>query len=109
MLSDTICELNQLRAEILTGVQVLADAERKWLELDSEAGKVEARAILEAQGTALDRQAVAKLKAADAKFQADLAKAELNRVRQKIKALETSLMALQSVAKLQETELKTLR
>ena len=43
---------------------------------------------------------------ADARLQRDLRKAELNRVKTKIKAIESALMALATQAKLLQSELK---
>jgi hypothetical protein len=104
-----IQELNQIRQQSEKGIQLLADAERKYLELASEADKIEATELLKAQGTVVDRQAVAKLKSLDAKFQADLAKVELNRIKSKIKHLSESQMALMAAGKLIELEWRNSR
>lgn len=104
-----IQELNQIRQQSEKGIQLLADAERKYLELASEADKIEATELLKAQGTVVDRQAVAKLKALEAKFQADLAKVELNRIKSKIKHLSESQMALMAAGKLIELEWRNSR
>lgn len=101
---QVIQELNQIRQQSEKGITLLAEAERKWLELASEADKVEATELLKAQGTVVDRQAVARLKSADAKFQADLAKVELNRIKAKIKHLSESQMAIMAAGKMIELE-----
>jgi hypothetical protein len=106
---QVIKELNQIRLQSERGVDILAEAERKWVELSSEADKLEASELLKAQGTVVDRQAIAKLKSSDARFQADLAKVELNRVKAKIKHLSESLMAVMAAGKLIEMEWRTTR
>ena len=67
---------------------------------------IEQRAFIKAQGTVADRTALARLEAADARLERDLAKAKANRVRVKIKALETSIMATATQAKLIQSEMK---
>lgn len=99
-----IQELNQIRQQSEKGIGLLADAERKYLELSSEAERIEAKALLAAQGTVVDRQALAKLASIDARFQADLAKVELNRIKSKIKHLSESQMAVMAAGKLVELE-----
>lgn len=106
---QVIKELNQIRLQSEKGVEILAEAERKWVELSSEADKVEASELLKAQGTVVDRQAIAKLKSSEARFQADLAKVELNRVKAKIKHLSESMMAVMAAGKLIEMEWRTTR
>ncbi len=106
---QVIKELNQIRLQSERGVDILAEAERKWVELSSEAEKIEASELLKAQGTVVDRQAIAKLKSSDARFQADLAKVELNRVKAKIKHLSESMMAVMAAGKLIEMEWRTTR
>lgn len=106
---QVIKELNQIRLQSERGVDILAEAERKWVELSSEAEKIEASELLKAQGTVVDRQAIAKLKSSEARFQADLAKVELNRVKAKIKHLSESMMAVMAAGKLIEMEWRTTR
>jgi len=83
---------------------LLAEAEVKYLELASAADKIEATELLSAQGTIVDRQAVAKLKAMDSRFEADLARAELNRIKAKIRHLSESQMAVMAAGKLIQIE-----
>jgi hypothetical protein len=106
---QVIKELSQIRLQSEKGVDILAEAERKWVELSSEADKIEASELLKAQGTVVDRQALAKLKASEARFKADLAKVELNRVKAKIKHLSESMMAVMAAGKLIEMEWRTTR
>lgn len=104
-----IKELERIRQQSEKGIELLAEAERKYLELSSTAEKVEATELLQAQGTVVDRQAVAKLKSSDARFEADLAKVELNRIKSKIKHLSESMMAVMAAGKLVEMEWRTTR
>lgn len=106
---QVIRELEKIRQQSEKGIEILADAERKWLELEAAAEKLEASELLKAQGTVVDRQAIAKLKSADARFEADLAKVELNRIKNKIKHLSESMMALMAAGKLIEMEWRTTR
>ena len=104
-----IKELERIRSQSEKGIELLAQAEVKYLELASEADKIEATELLKAQGTVVDRQAVAKLKSSEARFEADLAKVELNRIKSKIKHLSESMMAVMAAGKLVEMEWRTTR
>jgi len=104
-----IRELERIRQQSEQGIALLAEAERKYLELASAADKVEATELLKAQGTVVDRQAIAKLKALDVRFEADLAKVELNRIKSKIKHLSESQMAIMAAGKLVELEWRQTR
>ena len=73
-------------------------------DLASAADRVEATELLSAQGTIVDRQAVAKLKAMDVRFEADLAKVELSRIKAKIRHLSESQMAVMAAGKLIQME-----
>ncbi len=75
-------------------------------EAENRLDLIEQRAFIKAQGTVADRTALARLEAADARLERDLAKAKANRVRVKIKALETSIMATATQAKLIQSEMK---
>jgi len=101
---EVIRELEKIRNQSEQGVALLAEAEIKYLELASAADRVEATELLSAQGTIVDRQAVAKLKAMDSRFEADLAKVELNRIKAKIRHLSESQMAVMAAGKLIQME-----
>jgi hypothetical protein len=101
---EVIKELEKIRNQSEQGIALLAEAEIKYLELASAADRVEATELLSAQGTIVDRQAVAKLKAMDVRFQADLAKVELNRIKAKIRHLSESQMAVMAAGKLIQME-----
>tara|TARA_R110000796_G_scaffold99645_1_gene207984 strand:+ start:520 stop:855 length:336 start_codon:yes stop_codon:yes gene_type:complete len=104
-----IKELETIRNQGEKGIELLAQAERKYLELASTADKIEATELLKAQGTVVDRQAIAKLKSLDARFEADLAKVELNRIKSKIKHLSESMMAVMAAGKLVQIDWGTTR
>jgi hypothetical protein len=101
---EVIKELEKIRNQSEQGIALLAEAEIKYLELASAADRVEATELLSAQGTIVDRQAVAKLKAMDVRFEADLAKVELNRIKAKIRHLSESQMAVMAAGKLIQME-----
>jgi len=103
---EVIRELEKIRNQSEQGIALLAEAEIKYLELASAADRVEATELLSAQGTIVDRQAVAKLKAMDVRFEADLAKVELNRIKAKIRHLSESQMAVMAAGKLIQMEWK---
>jgi hypothetical protein len=84
----------------------LYQAEVKLAEAEHTLDTIEQKAFIRHQGTVADRQANARLEAAEARLQRDLRKAEANRIRLKIKALETAIMASATQAKLIQAELK---
>ena len=96
--------MEKIRNQREQGIALLAEAEVKYLELASAADRVEATELVSAQGTIVDRQAVAKLKAMDVRFEADLAKVELNRIKAKIRHLSESQMAVMAAGKLIQME-----
>ena len=101
---EVIKELEKIRNQSEQGIALLAEAEIKYLELASAADRVEATELVSAQGTIVDRQAVAKLKAMDVRFEADLAKVELSRIKAKIRHLSESQMAVMAAGKLIQME-----
>jgi len=101
---EVIRELEKIRNQSEQGISLLAEAEVKYLTLASAADRLEATELLSAQGTIVDRQAVAKLKAMDSRFEADLAKVELNRIKAKIRHLSESQMAVMAAGKLIQIE-----
>lgn len=102
-----IQELMAIRQQSEKGVALLAEAEQKHLELSMAAEKVELQALIEAQGTVVDRQAVSKLASQDMRFQAELAKIEMTRIKSKLKQLSESMMAVMAAGKMVEVTYKT--
>jgi hypothetical protein len=97
-------QLAELTAENSKGYEALYQAEIKLAEAEHTLDTIEQKAFIRHQGTVADRSANARLEAADARLQRDLRKAEANRVRMKIKALETAIMASATQAKLIQAE-----
>lgn len=102
-----ISELASVRAEAAKGVDALFDCESEVARLDFEYSRTQAQAVLDAAGTALDRQALATLAAAEVKFELDLAKAKLNRVKAKLRHLQDVQTNIQSQARMVELTYKT--
>lgn len=106
MLSELQKQLAELTQENQKGADALYAAEIKLAEAEHELDLVEQRAFIKAQGTVADRTAISRLEAAEARLQRDLRKAEANRIRVKIKALETAIMASATQAKLLQSEIR---
>lgn len=104
---DVITELASIRAQSEKGIGYLAEAEIKLVAAELAADRAEALALLQAEGTVVDRQAVAKLQSAAEREVAALAKVEVNRVRLKLKHLTESMMAVQTSARMVELQWKT--
>lgn len=102
-----IAELVSIRAEAAKGVSAQYDAEVKLAKLTLDAELAEAKALLSAQGTVQERNALAKLHSATPRLDADIAKAEFNRVKTKMKMLEMSQMSVQTQARLVELMFKS--
>lgn len=102
-----IQELMAIRQQSEKGVALLAEAETKHMKLSLEADRIEAQALLDASGTVVDRQSIAKLASLDAREQAELAKIEMTRIKNRIKLLQESMMAVMSAAKMVEITYKT--
>lgn len=104
---DVVRELAQLRADSERGISILAEAEQKYVLLSLEAEKVEALALLQAEGTIPDRQAIAKIQSLEARQAAELAKVEVNRVKTKLKHLSEAQMAVQTSGRMVELQWRT--
>jgi len=104
---DVINELAAIRRESEKGIAYLADVETKLVALELDADRAEALALLEAQGTVVDRQAVAKLASLEHREAVALAKVELNRVKLKLRHLSEAQMAVQTSARMIELGWKT--
>lgn len=97
-------QLADLIAENQRGATALFEAERALAESEYDLDLVEQKAFLKASGTVRDREAIARLEAAEKRLQRDLRRAEFNRIKVKIKAIETGIMALATQAKLTQAE-----
>jgi hypothetical protein len=100
MLSEIQSQIAELIAENSKGSTALFEAEKALAEAEYDLDLTEQKAFIAADGTVRDREAIARLKSAQLRLERDLRKAELNRIRIKIRAIETGLMALGTQAKL---------
>lgn len=106
MPSEILKGLQELTAMTRKGVEALFEAESELAEAERVLDKTEAQAFLDAQGTVADRQAIAKLEAADVRFERDICRAKVNRVRTKLKGLEGEVMAMATMSKIMQAEMK---
>ena len=97
-------QLAELTAENSRGFEALYQAEVALAQAEHDLDLIEQKAFIKHQGTIADRKAVARLEAAEARLQRDLRKAEATRIRMKIKAIESALMASATQAKLIQAE-----
>lgn len=97
-------QLADLIAENQRGATALFESERALAEAEYDLDTTEQKAFLKASGTVRDREAIARLEAAEKRLQRDLRRAEFNRIKVKIKAIETGIMALATQAKLTQAE-----
>lgn len=86
-------------AELSKAPQAYADAERKYEQADDAyQGRLDIL-FLESEGNIEERKAIARINTRDLKAEMSEAKIEFDRVKHKIKQLESSLMATQSLLK----------
>jgi hypothetical protein len=104
--SQIVQELAELTAENRKGVEVYADVMEHLARCENTLDTTEARAFISASGSVAERQAVAKLESADARLERDLAKAQVDRVRAKLRAIESAIMAQATAAKMVQAEMK---
>lgn len=104
---DVIRELALIREQAEKGVQVLADAETKYVELELAADRAEALAFLNATGAMDIRKHTATLESLEARQAAELARVEVNRVKTKLKQLSEAQMGIQTSARMIELQFKT--
>lgn len=97
-------QLAELIAENQRGHTALFESEKALAEAEYKLDTTEQKAFLKAQGTVRDREALARLESAEDRLQRDLRRAEHQRIKVKIKAIETGIMALATQAKLTQAE-----
>ena len=95
-----------LIAENQRGANALFESEKALAEAEYELDQIEQKAFIRAEGTVKDREAIARLESADKRLQRDLRRAEHQRIKVKIKAIETGIMALATQAKLVQSEIR---
>lgn len=104
--SEILAELKRLTSELSKGYEALYEAETELAQAELDLDTVEQKAFIAAQGTVADRTAIARLESSQNRFSRDLARAQVNRIKTKIRSLESSLTASQSMARLVESEMK---
>jgi len=101
---QVIDELANIRSQSERGIVMLAEAEKKMIELELEAQRIELTTFIKTNGTVADKNAISKLEALPAKQAAEFAAAEVSRIKQKLKHLSESQMAVMSAAKMVEIQ-----
>jgi hypothetical protein len=105
---DAIIEnLVDIRQQADAGIRAQYEAEVKLANLQLEADKIEALAIIHADGNVAHKQAIAKLKSAEARLAAEIARAEYQRIRTKLRHLELAQSSLQTQARMVEITWRT--
>lgn len=99
-------QLAELTAENSKGYEALYQAEVALAQAEHDLDTIEQKAFIAAEGTVRDREAIAKLKAAEARLKRDLLRAQATRIKMKIRAIESALMASATQAKLIQSELR---
>ena len=103
---QVIAELNRLIQESSKGVQALFEAEVKVANLEADYDRLLAQTQLATVGTALDRQATAKLKCVDLNLELNLARAEHNRIKMKLRSIDSAQVAVSVIAKQVEATMR---
>lgn len=107
--AQVISELNRLMGESQKGITALYEQEIKVAELEAAFEREAALGLLNAgqdlpvdqraKLTSPEKQALAKLASLDKKLELDLAKAQQNRIKLKLKAIDSAIMATSVIAK----------
>lgn len=104
--AQVIAELNRLMRVSQQGINALYDAEVKVAQLDLDYDREYSLALLNAEGTAPEKTALAKIGSGEAKLALDVAKAELNRIKAKLRAVDSAQVAVSVIAKQVELQWK---
>lgn len=96
---DVLREIHSVRAELSKAPAALYEAELKAERAEDAAQMMTDKALLTAEGSIPEKQALARIASADARDAAFISRAELNRVKTKTRGLESGLMSLQSELK----------
>lgn len=92
-------EIHGIRIELAKAPAALYDAELKAERAEDAAQLATDRALLTAEGSIPEKQALARIASELQRDVAFIARAELNRIKTKTRGLESSLMSLQSELK----------
>jgi Tfp pilus assembly protein PilX len=104
--NDISQQLTELVNENYRGVNAVYQAEAKLAQAEYDLDTAEQTAFISAEGSVAERTAIAKLNSAEKRLERDLARAEFNRVKLKLKAIESALMASATQAKLLSVEIR---
>jgi exonuclease VII small subunit len=104
--SEIVKELYELTQENRKGIEFYAEAMDTLARCENQLDKIEAHALINAEGPVIERQAKAKLASAEARLERDLAKAQVERVRAKLRMIESAIMAQATAAKMVQAEMK---
>ena len=104
--SEIVKELYELTQENRKGIEFYAEAMDTLARCENQLDKIEANALINAEGPVIERQAKAKLASAEARLERDLAKAQVERVRAKLRMIDSSIMAQATAAKMVQAEMK---
>lgn len=105
--ADVVRELNALREQSHEAVTKLFQLEREQVDAEIEADRLEATALLEAQGTVPERQAWAKLQSLDARKAAEIAKIKVNYAKNRIRQLSEATNAVQTASRMIDLQWRT--
>jgi len=102
-----IQDLVAIRQESSKGVDALFAAEEEVAELRLKYDTARSRALLEAKGTVVDREALACLATEADKLALDISVAKLSRVKAKLRVLQDAQTNIQTQARMVELTYKT--
>ena len=97
-----IRELVEIRDRVSKGIEILREYEDEYTEAKFAAERAELKAFLDAQGTATDRNAVAKLLSEELRRDAEEAKKKVDYAKTLLKSLEAQQTSVQTQARLVE-------
>lgn len=104
--ADVIRELDELRDRYDEAVTYLFKLETECVELEIEADRQYAQAVLNAEGTVEVKKAYAEILSIDAKKAAELAKVKVNYAKNRIKQLSEVTSAVQTASKMIEAQMR---
>jgi len=104
--SRIVQELTELTASNRKGVEALFEAEQALAQAEADLDSLEAKAFLSAEGSVAERQAHAKVAAVDARLTRDIARAKVSRIKQKLRTIESEIMAQATMSKIMQAEMK---
>lgn len=102
-----IGDLVAVRAEASKGVDALFQAEKDLIQAELDYDRAYSQALLAAQGTVVDRQALAQLQSLAEREARDIARAVVSRVKTKLRILSEQQMSIQTQARMVELTWKT--